>query len=618
MSIIAGCHFGRSVTGLLWLVVICLGSVQAQLPVVEKGEVTARLDAWANGFPVNTWVNDAGNEFRFGPTNMVAVPGSPGTFAVSTHGGLAYVVTSAGEIQDTPLLDFNTEASPSYSPGFAATPIQGFTSIAYHPGFADSESPGYGRFYTLESEDVSAAPVVDFADSVVGANHHHEVVYEYTLSDSTLTVCDVECARTKRALMRIEQPGLHHNLGDLVFGQDGMLYISSGDGDNTGNHRDVAISDNSQLLTNVFGKILRIDPLGSNSANGMYGVPADNPFVDGPAEALDEIYAYGLRNPYRLALDAETGELYTSETGQLNIESVYRIQRGANYGWNLLEGSFLYDKGDQATVFPDEDANGNGIGDFAEQNGFERPVLEFDHQSGLAIIGSVLYRGSAFPELAGKFIFADHFGKLFYGDPDTGLINEFRLTDDSAAIPSLVFSINEDANGELYVLGVSGRGENADGHILRLRPDPLRGDFDKDGDLDVDDVEALMQSIAAGDERVEFDLNGDQRYDAEDLGFWVHELKNTYFGDADLNGEFNSSDLVEVWKVGEYEDDISRNSTWAEGDWNLDLDFSSSDLVAVFWDGGYELGPRPAQGVPEPSGFLLLLIGIVVLNRTRL
>ena len=95
----------------------------------------------------------------------------------------------------------------------------------------------------------------------------------------------------------------------------------------------------------------------------------------------------------------------------------------------------------------------------------------------LAIVGSVLYRGTAFPELVGKFIFADHFGKLFYGDPETGEINEFRLTDDSDAIPSLVFGINEDADGELYVMGVSGRGAEAEGQILRLRADSSRGDI---------------------------------------------------------------------------------------------------------------------------------------------
>ena len=432
---------------------VLTGHAVAQLlPPVQPGDIKATLSSWSAGFPVSLWTSRGGVDFYFGPTDLASSPGNPRQFVVSTHNGQAFTVSDEGQVQATPFLDFTDPASPSYSEHFEATPIQGFTSIAFHPGFADRQSPGYGRFYTLESENV-AASAVDFADSIVGANHHHESVYEYTLTDHTRTVCDDACVASKRNLMRVDQPGLHHNLGDLIFGHDEMLYISSGDGNNAANFDGVGISDNSQLLSNVYGKILRIDPLGSDSTNGQYGVPKDNPFVDGPGGRVDEIFAYGLRNPYRMALDRETGELYTSETGQLNIESVYRLEPGGNYGWNLLEGSFLYDKSNQSQVQADEDHNGNGVGDFAEENGFLTPVLEYDHQSGLAIVGSVVYRGQQFPELYGKYVFADHFGKLFYGDLATGEILEFQLTPDSQPIPALVFGINEDAYGELYVMG---------------------------------------------------------------------------------------------------------------------------------------------------------------------
>ena len=129
------------------------------------------------------------------------------------------------------------------------------------------------------------------------------------------------------------------------------------------------------------------------------------------------------------------------------------------------------------------------------------------------------------------------------------------------------------------------------------------------------DVDALIQSIAKGDEREEFDMNHDGQFDSADLGYWVHELKNTFFGDADLDGQFDSGDIAMVFRFGEYEDGIPLNSTWAEGDWNLDLDFNSSDLVAAFRDGGYEQGPRPARAVPEPAGLTLLLIGLLMCRR---
>ncbi|MCA9172453.1 MAG: hypothetical protein KDB23_32535, partial [Planctomycetales bacterium] len=128
---------------------------------------------------------------------------------------------------------------------------------------------------------------------------------------------------------------------------------------------------------------------------------------------------------------------------------------------------------------------------------------------------------------------------------------------------------------------------------------PLLGDFDGDSLLTVSDLDSLTELILSGENVDDFDLNDDALVDAQDREFWLHDLKNTYFGDADLNGEFNSGDLVSVFQTGKYE--TGTDATWAEGDWNGDVTFSSSDLVLAFQDGGYEQGPRAAvSAVPEP------------------
>jgi hypothetical protein len=136
----------------------------------------------------------------------------------------------------------------------------------------------------------------------------------------------------------------------------------------------------------------------------------------------------------------------------------------------------------------------------------------------------------------------------------------------------------------------------------------IHGDLEWDGDLDVADLDKLLGFIRTGAFDSQSDFNFDKVVDQADLAFWVHDLKQTYFGDANLDGEFNSSDLVAVFEAGQYEDSVALNSTWATGDWNGDGEFTTSDLVSAFEDGGYEQGPRAAtQAVPEPGSLALLL-----------
>ena len=144
-------------------------------------------------------------------------------------------------------------------------------------------------------------------------------------------------------------------------------------------------------------------------------------------------------------------------------------------------------------------------------------------------------------------------------------------------------------------------------------PPTADGDFDGNGALDAADIDQLTQAVTNGD--VSFDLDNDGAISQEDRRVWVEELMNTYFGDSNLDGEFNSSDFVAVFTAGEYEDGVAGNSSWAEGDWNGDGDFDSSDFVSAFSAGGYEIGPRQAAVVPEPTSISLVLLGLLSLFR---
>jgi hypothetical protein len=146
----------------------------------------------------------------------------------------------------------------------------------------------------------------------------------------------------------------------------------------------------------------------------------------------------------------------------------------------------------------------------------------------------------------------------------------------------------------------------------------LPGDYDKDGALSVIDIEMLSTAIRAGNQSARFDLNHDQRVDSADHSFWVVRLKKAWFGDANLDLNFDTGDLVQIFQAGQYEDDVVANSTWATGDWNADGEFTSSDLVVAFQDGGYEQGPRVGiAAVPEPSSYLLVIAAAVGLFCNR-
>jgi glucose/arabinose dehydrogenase len=234
---------------------------------------------------------------------------------------------------------------------------------------------------------------------------------------------------TRRTVLTHQQPYPNHNGGDLTFGPDGMLYIGLGDGGSGGDPH-----GNGQDLTTLLAKLLRIDP----RAGDPYRIPPDNPFLDDP-EARGEIWAYGLRNPWRFSFDAQTGDLWIADVGQSSKEEVdwaaVGTGAGANYGWSLMEGTQEYQGGEQ----PDDHVP---------------PVYEYDTGERCSITGGYVYRGSAIPQLQGAYVFSDYCeGTLRALEVADGeLTGETDLGVDAGAVVSFV----QGPDRELYVLDLTG------------------------------------------------------------------------------------------------------------------------------------------------------------------
>ncbi len=234
----------------------------------------------------------------------------------------------------------------------------------------------------------------------------------------------------RRTVLQLDQPYANHNGGDIAVGPDGLLYLGLGDGGGAGDPLEAG-----QDLTTPLGALLRVDPQGAEP----YGVPDDNPFVDDEG-AADEIYAYGLRNPWRFSFDEETDELWIADVGQDEREEVNVQPRdeaaGANYGWNLMEGTLEF-----AGPEPDDHVP---------------PVYEYETGGdiGCAITGGHVYRGEAIDELTGAYLFSDYCGGGLHAlvVEDGELLEEAELT----VSGEQVVSFARDADGELYLLDFGG------------------------------------------------------------------------------------------------------------------------------------------------------------------
>ena len=264
----------------------------------------------------------------------------PGTHRlfVNTMQGQIYSISYDGKTVK-PYLDLN--AAPRGVNVQSSSHDRGFQSFAFHPQFAQRGTRGYGKFYTY----TDTANIVRRADFLPnGPGHTHDtVLLEWTAKNPQAPLYD---GGAPRELFRTAKPFQIHNGGQLAFNplarpgspDYGLLYVGVADGGSGGDPY-----KHAQNLSFAFGKILRIDPLGSNSANGQYGIPPTNPFVHhSKSGTLGEIYAYGCRNPQRFSWDPQNGNLFLADIGQAVVEKITLVPAGANLGWNVWEGSFLY------------------------------------------------------------------------------------------------------------------------------------------------------------------------------------------------------------------------------------------------------------------------------------
>lgn len=422
-------------TLLLWQVP-ALGQVIADpFPTpIPKGGIVVELDEVASGLVAPTGATHAGD-------------GSGRLFIHDQPGEI--IVVDAGGQSAAPFLDLSSEigAIPPFSE-------RGLIGLAFHPDFGNGGTSGVGRFYTHHS-----APSAGLADFTVPLNpgeafDHQSVITEWTMTDPGAATF----SGSRRELMRVDQPQGNHNGGQLAFAPDRTLLIGFGDG---GAANDVGVghgaSGNGQNLTTALGNVLRIDPLGSNSGNGAYGIPIDNPFAADP-NVLSEILYSGLRNPYRFSVDVDPATsdttIWLPDVGQGAIEEINRLSflgdAGANLGWNAKEGSFKFVPG--VGIVADTTGLPPGLTD---------PFAEYDHSEGSAIIGGFVYRGAALPQLAGKYVFADFagpgfIGRLFALDLVSATIEELQIGLGDRGVDEVVKGMGVDEDGELYLTGGGG------------------------------------------------------------------------------------------------------------------------------------------------------------------
>ncbi len=341
-------------------------------------------------------------------------------------------------------------------PAFPALSLSRMVGMTYPPDGSDRLyvvlQPGRIVFFPNDREVDSAELFLDIRDRVndrgeeeglLGlafdpqyADNGHFYVY-YSASGPRRSVVSRFSASadgragpgSERILLEVPQPFSNHNGGQIAFGPDGYLYIALGDGGSRGDPQ-----GNGQDLGTLLGSILRID-VSTVDSTGAYAVPADNPFV-GHSGARPEIWAYGLRNPWRFSFDRATGDLWTADVGQNRFEEVDIIRPGLNYGWNIMEGEECFARSD------------------CDRTGLEIPVAEYGREDGCSVTGGYVYRGSSLPSLYGAYVYGDYCsGRIWALRHDGDEVTErMQIVDSGLRIPSF----GEDAGGELYVLSFDG------------------------------------------------------------------------------------------------------------------------------------------------------------------
>lgn len=330
------------------------------------------------------------------PTNVASASDGSNRLFVCEQGGPLRIVEETGELLPEPFLDLSGVVN--------STGEAGLLSVAFHPDYAAN-----GRLF------------VNFVSDREGVARSY--ISQYQVDPGNPNRVD---PNSERVLLRVDQPTYYHNGGLLLFGPDGYLWCGFGDG---GHGTPESAQDNSNLL----GTLVRID-----IDNGdPYRIPRDNPFVDDDG-SRDEIYAYGLRNPWRFAIDHETGSIFAADVGANDWEEINLVEAGGNYGWPMMEGTHCYPPGSEC-----------------DATGLELPIHEYTirNVSHCAIIGGEVYRGDSHPGLNGVYFFGDFCSGAIWSlaqrdgewQADLELRSDLRIS---------AFGTGED--GAMYVVDLTG------------------------------------------------------------------------------------------------------------------------------------------------------------------
>jgi glucose/arabinose dehydrogenase len=441
-------------TALSWAAAQAPAALTDPIPQkIQESPVSIRLNPIASGVGTPVDLQDAGD--------------GSGRLFVTDQSGTVRIIRN-GQLQSTPFLDVKSQLV-GLQTGYDE---RGLLGVAFDPDFKTN-----GKLYTYYTAPPTSA-TADKPDPFLASPSeadHQGVLSEWHVDPNNPDRVDTS---SRRELLRWDHPNFNHNGGHIAFGPDKMLYVSVGDGggadDQNGQEagpgnttRGKAPEGNGQNNTVIMGKILRIDPNGTNSSNGKYGIPADNPFA-GQSDKAQEIYATGFRNPYRFSFDKATGRLIANDVGQISVEEVDVVTKGGNYGWHVKEGSFLFDPLDttkQGVVTANSPGSPAGLID---------PVAQYDHDEGEATIGGFVYHGTKIPQLQGKYVFGDLSrdedapeGRLFVTDLNGGPIQELNVRA-NRSFDFFVKGFGEDANGELFVLASSEIGLGGTGVVFGL------------------------------------------------------------------------------------------------------------------------------------------------------
>lgn len=328
--------------------------------------------------------------------------GSNRLFVVEQRGVISVFENDASASNKTTFLDIQDKVDDRGNE-------EGLLGLAFHPDYAAN-----GYFYV---------------NYTVAAEGGRTVVSRFEVSQDDPNRADPD---SELEILSFAQPYDNHNGGQVSFGPDGYLYIAVGDGGSGGDPH-----GHGQDRATLLGSILRIDI--DNQENGRnYGIPEDNPFAGNSEGFREEIYAYGLRNPWRFSFDPETGQLWTADVGQNAYEEIDIIESGRNYGWNIMEGHHCFE--------PEEGC---------DRSGLVPPVWEYERDLGISVTGGFVYRGPALTQLTGQYIYADYAsGRVWALDnsnPDEPVNTQLLQAGFS------ISSFGVDQDNELYLCGFDGK-----------------------------------------------------------------------------------------------------------------------------------------------------------------